>query len=65
MSAGHLLPFSGGTDQPISHKAEPEIDQQANINSKGVMTWQREGWREQEVCNIAQHDRREGLDEIY
>jgi hypothetical protein len=64
MPYGELFPFAGGADQAVSDEAEPEVDQEADIDFKGPVARQGQGRGEQEVGHIAQDDGGEGLDEI-
>jgi len=59
-----LLPLSCSADQPVSHGAKPEVHNQAPIRLKRPVSGQVQGWREQEVRHVAQHDREESLEEI-
>ena len=61
-----LTPFTGRADQSVRNQAHPEVDQEAEVGLKWVMTSHgRKGWRQQEVGHIAQDDGRQRLDEIH
>ena len=60
-----LSPPSGGADEPIGHKAEPEIHRHAEVEVKGMMLGRRRQRRlKREVGNIPQNDREQRLKEI-